>query len=116
MTQDITRVTLAEEIARAVRGVPGAALLRPGPTDPPRTPPSRPEPGTGRSGTAVDVSVHGGAGDAPWHVEVRLVAPGGDRSVDVARAARRAVEERLTALLAGDAAGAHVSVTVTGRI
>ncbi|MFE3294249.1 hypothetical protein [Streptomyces sp. NPDC059201] len=50
-------------------------------------------------------------------VEVRLVALRSRRSVDVARAARTAVEARLAALLPAQTVGAaQVSVTITGLV
>ncbi|MFG3039252.1 hypothetical protein ACGFYZ_20370 [Streptomyces sp. NPDC048330] len=113
MTLRISRAALTQEIARAVRDVPGVAFLRPGLADLLRAAPASADTGGAHSGAGVRVR---GGGGAPWHVEVRLVALSENRTVDVARAARRAVEALLDGLAAQEAARAHVSVTVTGRL
>ncbi|MFJ6104416.1 hypothetical protein ACIQHY_25840 [Streptomyces sp. NPDC092359] len=113
---DTTRVTLSEEIARAVLEVPGVAFLRPRLSGLLR--PSAGASGTdGASpGTSAGISVREAEGGGSWDVGVRLVALSNDRTLEVARAARRAVEDRLESLLPGGAARAHVTVTVTGRV
>ncbi|MFF4873293.1 hypothetical protein ACIPQA_28035 [Streptomyces sp. NPDC090109] len=116
MIQRIDRSALTEEIARTVLEVPGVAFLRPGLTNLLGGGPATSGADGRRVGTsAAGVRVRGGA-DGPWHVEIRLVALHADRTLDVARAARRAVEERLDALLPGGVPRADVSVTVTGRV
>ncbi|MER7956957.1 hypothetical protein [Streptomyces sp. NPDC096030] len=116
MKSRITRIELTEEIARTVRGVPGVAFLRPRLTGLRRATQSVPPPGGSGSGTAAGVRVREGADGTSWHVEVRLVALHGDRTLDVARAVRKVVEGRCDALLSGDADRTHVSVVVTGRV
>ncbi|MFJ9428447.1 hypothetical protein ACIRQY_02185 [Streptomyces sp. NPDC101490] len=109
---DTTRVTLSEEIARAVLEVPGVAFLRPRLSGLLRSSAGAPGP----DGTSAGISVREAEGGGSWDVGVRLVALSNDRTLEVARAARRAVEDRLESLLPGGAAHAHVTVTVTGRV
>ncbi|WP_435057095.1 hypothetical protein [Streptomyces sp. bgisy060] len=115
MASHTARTALAEEIARVVREVPGVAFLRPRLTGLLK-PAVVPGPVGSGSATTAGVRLREDEAAGTWHVEVRLVALGGDRVLDVARAARRTVEERLDALLPGGAARAHVTVTVTGRV
>ncbi|MFJ4715975.1 hypothetical protein [Streptomyces sp. NPDC088785] len=126
MTQDTVSGTLSEGIARAVAGLPDVAFLTPDLAGrlrsvlarPGARPDARPEPVAPPSPSA-GVRLTGptdGAGAGPWRVEIQLVARGRARTVDVARAARRAAEEHLAAALPAEAARAHVTVTVTGLV
>ncbi|WP_413760479.1 hypothetical protein [Streptomyces sp. MMBL 11-3] len=105
---------LTEEIARTVEGVPGVAFLRPGLAGRLRSTLPRAQEGRDRAPTAgVRLSRPGGT--ERWHVEIHLVALGQVRALDVARAARRSVEEYLLSVFPAEAS-AHVTVTVTGRV
>ncbi|MFJ9633227.1 hypothetical protein ACIQPR_13250 [Streptomyces sp. NPDC091280] len=119
MTRTAVHVTLTEEIARAVEQVPGVAFLKPGLTDRLRSAvqPGVPRPGRNTAATSsAGVRVSRPSGSAGWHVEISLVALRETRGVDVARAARRTVEERVAALFPAETAQARVSVTVTGLV
>ncbi|MER5949450.1 hypothetical protein ABT127_25695 [Streptomyces sp. NPDC001904] len=116
MTRLTVPGTLSEGIARAVADLPDVAFLKPGLAGRLRTALSRPEPADPVPSSA-GVRLTGPAdGTGPWHVEIQLVARGRARTVDVARAARRAAEEHLAAALPEQAAPAHVTVTVTGLV
>ncbi|RSS82066.1 hypothetical protein EF919_39810 [Streptomyces sp. WAC02707] len=116
MIQRIDRSALTEEIARTVLEVPGVAFLRPGLANLLGAASAASGADARQAGvSSAGVRVRGGA-DGPWHVEIRLVALHADRTLDVARAARRAVEEHLAALLPKSAPRADVTVTVTGRV
>ncbi|MET7451926.1 hypothetical protein ABZT03_08535 [Streptomyces sp. NPDC005574] len=115
MTQDLALAALTEEIARAVREVPGVAFLKPALTGLLHSAASRtPQPAAPLARAGVRVIRPSGA--EPWDVDVRLVALRHARAVDVARAARRAVEARMTALVPAQETPARVSVTVTGLV
>ncbi|MFE5730030.1 hypothetical protein ACFQ7A_03825 [Streptomyces sp. NPDC056528] len=117
MIQRIDRSALTEELTRTVLEVPGVAFPRPRLTNLLGAAPTASGTGGRPVGTSsAGVRVRGGDGGGPWHVEVRLVALHADRTLDVARAARHAVEERLDALLPGSTPRADVSVTVTGGV
>ncbi|MFJ6728308.1 hypothetical protein ACIQPQ_25735 [Streptomyces sp. NPDC091281] len=133
-TADPAHSTLAQDIARAVEQVPGVAFLRPGLGGRLRSVLTRAEagpllgagaaavegrgvgagPGTGSSAGVRLVRPGGGAG--PWQVEIHLVARRQARTVDVARAARRTVQDHLAAVLPAEAGRARVTVTVTGLV
>ncbi|MGW3287993.1 hypothetical protein ACWDR3_25510 [Streptomyces sp. NPDC001002] len=115
MTQHTAHATLAEEIARAVEAVPGVAFLRPGLTGRLRSTLSRTD-GSTRSAPPSGVRVSRPDGAEVWRVEIRLVALRHVRSVDVARAARSTVEERVAQLFPADTTSAQVTVTVTGLV
>ncbi|GEJ99371.1 hypothetical protein NHG22_10775 [Streptomyces sp. ATE26] len=103
---------LGEDVARVVAGVPGVAFLKPGLAARLRSAWSGP--GTGRR-PAAGVRLTPGPGG--WHVDVQLVASRRDRTVDVARAVRTAVQTHLAALSPGRPADrVTVTVTVTGLI
>ncbi|MDT0437326.1 hypothetical protein ABZ439_10205 [Streptomyces sp. NPDC005840] len=115
MTRYTAHATLTEEIARAVAEVPGVAFLKPGLGGLVRTtltPDGRWAGSAAQAGVRLTRSGDGG----PWRVEIHLVALRHTRTVDVARAARRAVEERMGDLFPAEASGARVSVTVTGLV
>lgn len=115
MTRYTAHATLTEEIVRAVAAVPGVAFLRPGFSGLMRSALARGDRGTG-TGSPAGVRLSRSAAGDPWRVEIQLVALRHTRTVDVARAVRLAVEERMTALFPAEAAGARVSVTVTGLV
>lgn len=115
MTDRALRTTLAEEIAAAVEAVPGVAFLRPGFGGLLR---SLPHGGSAADGgravpSGVRVSRPDDAG--PWRVDIHLVARGHVRTLDVARAAVRAAEDRLSGLQPGQEPP-KVTVTVTGLV
>ncbi|NNN29683.1 hypothetical protein HLK59_04795 [Streptomyces sp. S3(2020)] len=115
MTRTTVHGTLTAEIARAVEDLPGVAFLRPGLGGRLRAALVRPEPGADPASPAgVRLARPGGTG--PWLVEIHLVARRAARTVDVARAARRTVEEQLSTALPGQSARARVTVTVTGLV
>ncbi|MFD4370691.1 hypothetical protein [Streptomyces sp. NPDC058486] len=116
-SQPLTRAALADDIARTARNVPGVAFLRPGLSGLLRAGLPVASRTTAASSSSAGVRVRGGDGTSPLQVEVRLVALRSRRSVDVARAARTAVEARLAALLPAQTVGAaQVSVTITGLV
>ncbi|MEV7433688.1 hypothetical protein AB0465_35680 [Streptomyces griseoviridis] len=115
MTRYTAHATLTEEIARAVVEVPGVAFLKPGLSGLVRSTLARGERGTGPATPSGVRLTRSGDGE-PWRVEIHLVALRHSRTVDVARATRSAVEERMAALFPTEAAGARVSVTVTGLV
>ncbi|MFJ4694279.1 hypothetical protein [Streptomyces sp. NPDC088766] len=106
--------TLVEDVARVVEDVAGVAFLRPGLADRLRSALSRPAPRSGRTPSAgVRMTREDGAGS--WHVEIEVVVLRQARPVDVARAVRARVENRLDAL-APERPATRVTVTVTGRV
>ncbi|MFJ4788716.1 hypothetical protein [Streptomyces sp. NPDC088794] len=115
MTQHTAHATLAEEIARAVEAVPGVAFLRPGLTSRLRAALSRTN-GSTRSAPPSGVRVSRPDGAEFWRVEIHLVALRHARSVDVARAVRGTVEERVARLFPADPTSAQVTVIVTGLV
>ncbi|MFJ2902033.1 hypothetical protein ACIQOU_03325 [Streptomyces sp. NPDC091279] len=117
MTQYTAHTTLTEEIARAVVEVPGVAFLKPGLSGlvRVRSALAKGDRGAGAAPTA-GVRLSRAEGTEPWRVEIHLVALRHARTVEVARAARRAVEARMAALFPAEASGARVSVTVTGLV
>ena len=115
MTRTAVHATLTEEIARAVEDLPGVAFLRPGLTGLLRSALPRPDRSTATTASA-GVRVSRPSGAEPWRVEISLVALRHMRGVDVARAARCAVEERVAALFPTETTPAQVSVTVTGLV
>ncbi|MFD8565727.1 hypothetical protein [Streptomyces sp. NPDC059639] len=115
MTRNTVPGTLSEDIARAVAGLPDVAFLKPDLAGRLRSALSRAEPAAAASSAGVRLT--GPAdGTGSWHVEIQLVARGRARTVDVARAARRAAEEHLAAALPEQTAKARVTVTVTGLV
>ncbi|MFG2307259.1 hypothetical protein ACGFS9_01005 [Streptomyces sp. NPDC048566] len=112
MTRYAVHDTLTEALARTVLEVPGVAFLKPGLTELLR---ARTGSGAARAGahTAGIRVTRRGTSD-PWEVDVRIVARGERRTVDVARATRRALEEALEVLLPDGKAS--VRVTVTGLV
>ncbi|MER5963544.1 hypothetical protein [Streptomyces sp. NPDC002057] len=116
-SKPLTRAALADDIARTARNVPGVAFLRPGLSGLLRDGLPFASRATAASLSSAGVRLRGGDGTSPLQVEVRLVALRSNRAVDVARAARSAVEVRLAALLPAQTVGAaRVSVTVTGLV
>ncbi|MFI6339621.1 hypothetical protein [Streptomyces sp. NPDC050535] len=112
MTQYTAHTTLIDEVARAVESVPGVAFLKPGLSGRLRSVLSRPERATvGTPPAGVRMSRLSSA--EPWHVEIHLVARRQARTVDVARATCRAVEEYLAKTFPTEAEPAQVTVTVT---
>ncbi|MCS0605844.1 hypothetical protein NX794_32260 [Streptomyces sp. LP11] len=109
---------LAEEVARVVSAVPGVAFLKPGLAARLRSPWSCPAPG--RPSTAgVRLTPFPGPGPegegGGWQVDVQVVALRRARTVEVARAARAAVQGHLAEVLPGRPP-ARVTVTVTGLV
>ncbi|MEU6840438.1 hypothetical protein ABZ930_01020 [Streptomyces sp. NPDC046716] len=118
MTPHTVPGTLSQDIARAVASLPDVAFLKPDLAGRLRSALSRPEAAepTGPVSSA-GVRLTGPVdGTGPWRVEIQLVARGRARTVDVARAARRAAQEHLDAALPEQAVPAHVTVTVTGLV
>ncbi|WP_405949511.1 hypothetical protein OG588_26725 [Streptomyces prunicolor] len=115
MTRTAVHATLTEEIARAVEDLPGVAFLKPGLTGLLRSALPRSDRSTAATASA-GVRVSRPSGAEPWRVEISLVALRHVRGVDVARAARRTVEERVAALFPAETMPAQVSVTVTGLV
>ncbi|MFD4572739.1 hypothetical protein ACFWNK_19230 [Streptomyces sp. NPDC058417] len=139
-TADPAHSTLTQNIARAVEQVPGVAFLRPGLGGRLRSVLTRAEAGpllgagaaagegrgvgagagwgsSGASGSSAGVRlVRPGGGAGPWQVEIHLVARRQARTVDVARAARRTVQDHLAMALPAEAGRARVTVTVTGLV
>ncbi|MBK3644037.1 MULTISPECIES: Asp23/Gls24 family envelope stress response protein [unclassified Streptomyces] len=114
MTAHIAQTTLVEEAAAAAEGVVGVAFLRPGLAERLRSTLSRPAPHTGRARpTGVRMTANGD--DGSWHVEIQVVVVRQARAVDVARAVRTRVRDRLSALTPTHPAPT-VTVTVTGRV
>ncbi|MFJ4830610.1 hypothetical protein ACIP79_11925 [Streptomyces sp. NPDC088747] len=112
MSQYTAHSTLVDEVARAVESVPGVAFLKPGLAGRLRSTVSRPERAAGGTSSA-GVRMSRLSGADPWHVEIHLVALRQARTVDVARATCRAVEEYLAKTFPTEAEPAHVTVTVT---
>lgn len=116
MIQSSVPGTLGEDIARAVAELPGVAFLKPGLAGRLRTALARPEPAVGGAASAgVRLTRPNGDGGV-WHVEVQFVALRRARTVDVARAARKAVEAQLAQALPAQAEAARITVTVTGLV
>ncbi|MFJ5264774.1 hypothetical protein ACIQAC_30370 [Streptomyces sp. NPDC088387] len=115
MIEHTAHGTLTEEIARAVRDVPGVAFLRPGLAGRLRSALAGPDP-DGTAGASAAVRLIRPADAGPWLVEIHLVALRRARTVDVARAARRTVEDCLAATGPAEAGQAQVTVTVTGLV
>ncbi|MFJ9728712.1 Asp23/Gls24 family envelope stress response protein [Streptomyces sp. NPDC101209] len=114
MTVHSTHTTLVEEAAVAAESVPGVAFLKPGLAERLRSALSRPAPPAGRARTAgVRMTADGDGGS--WHVEIQVVVDRQARAVDVARAVRDRVRDRLAALTPARPAPT-VTVTVTGRV
>ncbi|MFI7243150.1 Asp23/Gls24 family envelope stress response protein [Streptomyces qinglanensis] len=101
---------LSEDLAAAVRDVPGVAFLTPGITRRLRSALTGSE---SASPAGLRVSRPAGEG-APWRIDVRIVTSAEARAVDVARAASAAVTARLTETHPADTA--RVTVTVTGIV
>ncbi|MEV1022865.1 hypothetical protein [Streptomyces sp. NPDC050264] len=117
MTQQPARPTLTADIARAVADLPGVAFLKPDLTGRLRSALTRQGPGADTAPSPAGVRLTRPDGDAgAWHLDVRLVALRQARALDVARAVRRAAEEHLSAAFPAQAAGARVTVTVTGLV
>ncbi|MFE2423304.1 hypothetical protein [Streptomyces hokutonensis] len=115
MTRTAVHATLTEEIARAVEDLPGVAFLKPGLTGLLRSTLPRSDRSTPAASSA-GVRVSRPSGAEGWHVEISLVALRHMRGVDVARAARRTVEERVAALFPAETTPAQVRVTITGLV
>ncbi|MHB9855837.1 hypothetical protein ACSYGO_42250 [Streptomyces krungchingensis] len=115
MSDHAVHATLTEDIAETVQNVPGVAFLEPGITGLLRSALSAAGPGAKGARPAGVRMDRPGRAD-PWHVEIELVARGDARSVDVARATRAAVQDRLASLFPAEPAPAHVTVTVTGLV
>lgn len=114
MTARIAQTTLVEEAAAAAEGVAGVAFLKPGLAERLRSPLSRPAPHTGRTRPA-GVRMTADGEDGSWHVEIQVVVARQARAVDVARAVRAHVRDRLTTLTPTHPTPT-VTVTITGRV
>ncbi|MFF8474597.1 hypothetical protein [Streptomyces sp. NPDC015414] len=114
MTAHITHDTLVEDVARVVEGVPGVAFLKPGLADRLRSAWGGPGSGPG-AGRRPAAGVRLTPGPDGWRVDVQVVTSRRDRSLDVARAVRAAVQAHL-ATLSPDRPAAQVTVTVTGLV
>lgn len=114
MTAPIAHTTLVEEAAAAAEGVAGVAFLKPGLAERLRSALSRPAPPTGRLRSA-GVRMTAAGDDGSWHVEIQVVVDRQARAVDVARAVRARVRDRLITLIPARPAPT-VTVTVTGRV
>ncbi|MFZ3561390.1 MULTISPECIES: hypothetical protein [unclassified Streptomyces] len=106
---------LTDDIARAVADVPGVAFLKPDLAGRLRSALARPAPSVGGGPSGVRLTPPRGA-DGTWHVEIQLVALARSRTVDVARAARRAAEQHLATAVPDRHGRARVTVTVTGLV
>ncbi|MEB8337570.1 hypothetical protein [Streptomyces endophyticus] len=115
MTRTSIPDQLTDAIARAVADVPGVAFLKPDLAGRLRSALAHPVPPAGAGPSGVRLTPPRGADD-PWHIEIQLVALAHSRTVDVARAARRAAEEHLAMAVSDQGTRAHVTVTVTGLI
>ncbi|MDI3419046.1 hypothetical protein [Streptomyces luteolus] len=112
MTQ---HAALTEALAEAVRQVPGVAFLKPGVAQRLRAAVSD----TGDSGADSKASPAGlrisrSDGNGPWKIEIQIVTLAEARALDVTRAARRAVDTCLEAMV--PSAAARITITVTGIV
>ncbi|MFE3634971.1 hypothetical protein [Streptomyces cellostaticus] len=114
MTAHIAHDTLVEDVAGVVEGVPGVAFLKPGLAARLRSAWSGPAAGPG-AGRPPAAGIRLTPGPEGWHVDVQVVASRRDRTVDVTRAVRDAVQAHLAALSPGGPP-ARVTVTVTGLV
>ncbi|MEU1279271.1 hypothetical protein [Streptomyces sp. NPDC005805] len=104
---------LVAAAAEAALSVPGVAFLRPGFGGLLRSALSA---RSREADPTAGVRLVRGDGSGPWRVEVRVVARAEARTVDVARAVRAAVRDRLKPLLPAAAGPPRVVVTVTGLL
>ncbi|MFG3283348.1 hypothetical protein [Streptomyces sp. NPDC048111] len=102
---------LAAALAKTVQDVPGVALLRPSTAQRLKTALSSP---LHAAAPVAGLKISGRGEGEPLRIDVQIVTDARARALDIARAARTAID----AHLAGGAPGraAHVTVTVTGIV